>query len=402
MIRTNTQGEKDLPRYFEAVFKTLQRSKCGTLDITLPDGRIFRAEAANPEPRAEVAIHHHDAFARLIRDGDLGFSDAYLEGWWSTPDLQGFMDYVHADLEEVFDGFPAIGLVRLYEKLRFWLHSNTKRQARKNIEYHYDLGNEFYGKWLDPSMTYSSAFFQSEAQSLEEAQYAKYQKLLESLEVSAGDHILEIGSGWGGFAEYAATHGGVKVTGLTISPAQLEFATARIKAKGLDHLVEFKLLDYRDIEGRFDAVASIEMFEAVGERFWPIYFQTVERVLRPGGKACFQIITVTDTRWHSYRKGVDFIQKYIFPGGMLPAPTVLENVVKKAGLAVEKKAKFGKSYAKTLKIWYQDFNAEWEAIRQMGFDERFRRMWNFYLTSCASTFDSGNCDVVQWTVRKLG
>jgi cyclopropane-fatty-acyl-phospholipid synthase len=401
MILTSTEGQHDLPRYFSRVFSMAQQMQHGRVDFVLPDGRIFRAEGAKPGHVAELHIHTDDLFARLIREGDLGFCDAYLDGDWSTPDLQAFMDLVHHGNENVYDGFPGMGLVRRFEQLRFWLQRNSKAQARKNISYHYDLGNDFYGLWLDETMTYSSALFEKDAQqSLEAAQTAKYKSMVDQMGVKPGDHVLEIGCGWGGFAEYAAKERGLRVTALTISKEQFKYAKERIDNAGLSDVVEFKLQDYRDERGRYDGIASIEMFEAVGEKYWPSYFETVRERLKPGAMATLQIITVDHARWHVYKRGVDFIQKYIFPGGMLPSPKVLREQVERAGLVVDKSIEFGKSYDITLRRWHETFNDKWDQIAVMGFDERFKRMWNFYLTSCAATFDSGNCDVTQITVRK--
>ena len=294
-----------------------------------------------------------------------------------------------------------MGLIRKFESLRFWLQRNSKKQARKNISYHYDLGNDFYKLWLDDTMTYSSALFEDGfQQSLEAAQTAKYASMVDQMGVSAGDHVLEIGCGWGGFAEYAAKERGLKVTCLTISKEQFNYAKERIENAGLADVVQFKLQDYRDERGTYDGIASIEMFEAVGEQYWPSYFNTLHACLKPGCQATLQIITVPDRRWKVYKRGVDFIQKYIFPGGMLPSPAVLKQQVESAGLAVEKSIEFGKSYDVTLRRWHTTFNEKWEEIARMGFDERFKRMWDFYLTSCASTFDSGNCDVTQITVKR--
>ena len=400
MILTSTEGQTSLPRYFARVFAMAQEMHKGQVDFVLPDGRRFRAKGADPFPVAEIHINNADLFARLIRDGDLGFSDAYLDDWWSTPNLQAFMDVVHAN-EDIYDSFPGMGLVRKYESLRFWLQRNSKKQARKNISYHYDLGNDFYKLWLDDTMTYSSALFEDgQQQSLEAAQTAKYASMVDQMGVEPGDHVLEIGCGWGGFAEYAAKERGLKVTCLTISKEQFKYAKERIEKAGLSDLVEFKLQDYRDERGVYDGIASIEMFEAVGEKYWPSYFNTLRDRLKPGKLATLQIITVQDRRWKVYKRGVDFIQKYIFPGGMLPSPTVLRQQVEKAGLAVEKSIEFGKSYNLTLRRWHETFNEKWDDIAAMGFDERFKRMWNFYLTSCASTFDSGNCDVTQITVKR--
>ncbi len=400
MILTKTEGQKGLPRYFAQVFKMLSKMEAGRLDITLSDGRTFRVEGAKPGPVAEVEIHDHDVFARLIREGELGFSDAYLEGHWSTPDLRAFMDLVHMGSETAYDGFTGKFLVQAYERLRFWLHRNNRRQAKKNISYHYDLGNDFYALWLDDTMTYSSAIFETGQESLEKAQTAKYASMVDEMGVKPGDHVLEIGCGWGGFAEYAAKERGLRVTGLTISQEQLRFAQQRIEKAGISDLVDLKLQDYRDEQGQYDGIASIEMFEAVGQKYWPVYFDTVRDRLKPGAQATLQIITVGDHRWEYYKNGVDFIQKYIFPGGMLPSPTILRQQIDQAGLNVVRSKEFGKSYDLTLRRWFDTFNDKWDQISEMGFDERFRRMWNYYLTACGAAFDTGNCDVTQITIAK--
>ncbi|CRL14117.1 SAM-dependent methyltransferase [Phaeobacter italicus] len=398
MLLTTTEGQSNLPRYFAAIFERLQALEVGQLDIKLSDGRVFRVVGREPGPAADLIIHNDDSFTRLIREGDLGFSDAYLEGWWSTSDLQDFMDLVHLGYEPVYDGFPGSALIRAYEQFRFWLQRNHRTQARANISYHYDLGNDFYALWLDDTMTYSSAIFETGQESLEAAQTAKYASMVDQMGVKPGDHVLEVGCGWGGFAEYAARERGLRVTGLTISEEQLKFARERIDKAGLSGQVELRMQDYRDCKGEFDGIASIEMFEAVGEKYWPAYFKMIRDRLRPGARATLQIITVGDHRWEVYKRGVDFIQKHIFPGGMLPAPKILREQVENAGLQIVKSLEFGDSYDQTLRRWHHTFNDRWDEVAAMGFDDRFRKMWNFYLTSCASAFRAGTCDVTQVTI----
>jgi cyclopropane-fatty-acyl-phospholipid synthase len=400
-VLTTVKGQAGLPRYFAKVFETAGGLGEGRLDFVMPDGRRFRVDGKAPGLGAEIEVVNPDLFARLVRDGDLGFCDAYLDGWWTTPDLQAFLDLMQRPANNIVgDGFPGMGLVRAYERLRFWLQSNSKRQARKNISYHYDLGNDFYRLWLDDTMTYSSAIFANPQESLEAAQRRKYASMVDQMGVREGDHVLEIGCGWGGFAEYAAKERGLRVTGLTISQAQHDFAVERARRAGLSDRVEIKLQDYRDERGSYDGIASIEMFEAVGERYWPVYFNTLRDRLKPGCNATLQIITVADGRWELYRKGVDFIQKYIFPGGMLPAPSVLRAEVERAGLRVKHSIEFGESYSLTLRRWHETFNARWSDVRKLGFDDRFKRMWDFYLASCAGAFQGGNCDVTQITVTR--
>ena len=402
MFLTDTAGQIGLPRYFARCFGVARQIAAGRLDILLPDGRIFRAEGSRPGPVAVLEIHDPEVFARLVREGYLGFCEAYLDGDWSTPDLQAFMDLLNDDNDGIYNGYPGQRLAQIYERIRFWFKRNSRKQARRNISYHYDLGNEFYRLWLDETMTYSSAIFQPGHNSLEQAQTAKYASMVDQLGVKSGDHVLEIGCGWGGFAEYAAKERGLRVTGLTISEEQLKYARARIERAGLTDRVTLKLQDYRDEQGSYDAIASIEMFEAVGERYWPVFFETVRKRLRPGALATLQIITVEDRRWESYRADVDFIQKYIFPGGMLPSPTALRKEIERAGLRIARSIEFGESYSQTLRRWHQSFDGKWEEIAAMGFDERFRRMWNFYLTSCAGAFKGGSCDVTQITIARPG
>ena len=399
-VLTTTSGQADLPRYFGQVLRVLDRLQMGRLDFVLPDGRRFSAQGRDPGPVAELRVRNPDVFSRLIREGDLGFCDAYLDGDWDTPDLQAFMDLIQAPPNNgVNDGFPGMGLVRAYERMRHWLRSNSKRQARRNISYHYDLGNDFYGLWLDETMTYSSALYHSGQESLEVAQAAKYASMLDQMGARPGDHLLEIGCGWGGFAEHAA-RAGMRLTCLTISQEQCDYARARIARAGLADRVDIKLQDYRDETGRYDGIASIEMFEAVGEKYWPVYFNALHDRLKPGRNATLQIITVPDHRFETYRRSVDFIQKYIFPGGMLPSPAALRAEVARAGLRTRGSIEFGESYSLTLRRWHDTFNARWPEVARLGFDDRFRRMWNFYLTSCAGAFHGGNCDVTQITVTR--
>jgi cyclopropane-fatty-acyl-phospholipid synthase len=400
-VLTTVKGQTGLPRYFGAAYEVARKLGEGRLDFVVPDGRRFRIEGARPGIAAEISIHNPDLFARLLREGDLGFCDAYLDGWWSSPDLQAFLDLVQRPANNVVnDGFPGQRLVRAYEKVRFWFLSNSRVQARKNIAHHYDLGNDFYRLWLDETMTYSSALFVTGQESLEAAQTLKYASMVDQMGAIPGDHVLEIGCGWGGFAEYAAGARGLRVTALTISQAQYDYAVARIAKAGLSDKVDIKLQDYRDETGSYDGIASIEMFEAVGERYWPVYFNSLRERLKPGRHATLQIITVPDSRWQVYRRGVDFIQKYIFPGGMLPAPSVLRAEVERAGLRVKGSIEFGESYSLTLRRWHDTFAERWSEVRRQGFDDRFKRMWDFYLASCAGAFQSGNCDVTQITVTR--
>ncbi|MEM7642876.1 MAG: cyclopropane-fatty-acyl-phospholipid synthase family protein [Pseudomonadota bacterium] len=399
-VLTATQGQSDLPRYFSRVFDMAKDMKYGRVDVILPDGRRFRHEGPEPGPVAEIAVHDPDVFGRVVREGDVGFMEAFMDGQWSTPDLQAVFDYINKEGDGLIQKFPGQALVQAFEKLRAFMRRNTKVQAKRNIAAHYDLGNAFYGLWLDDTMTYSAGLFETGQEPLETAQVAKYASIVDRMEVQPGDHVLEIGCGWGGFAEYAAGRRGLKVTGLTISEEQVNFARKRIEKAGLSDLVDFKLQDYRDETGIYDGIASIEMFEAVGRAYWPAYFQTLRDRLRPGRQASLQIITVPDIRWASYSTSVDFIQKYIFPGGMLPAPKKLTEEIERAGLEEGSSISLAKDYSITLRRWFERFNGNWDDVADLGFDERFRRMWNLYLTSCAGAFEYHICDVIQMTVRR--
>ena len=388
------------PRYFQAAYGVIKGIRVGSMAFALPDGRRFEAKGTEPGPHGEIVVRNPDFFGRLIREGDLGFAESYMDGWWDTPDLQALMDVVLLNNDSVGRGFPGMFLLRSYERLRHWMNRNTKSGSAKNISHHYDLGNEFYSAWLDETMTYSSALFRKEGEPLSAAQANKYDSILNLIGAREGDHVLEIGCGWGGFAEHAAKARGARVTGITISKEQHDFARARMQREGLNEKVEIVMRDYRDERGRYDGIASIEMFEAVGEQFWPGYFDTVRERLKPGSAASLQIITIADDLFPAYRKGVDFIQKYIFPGGMLPSPTELRRQIGRAGLEFRQSIEFGQSYSETLRQWRGVFNERWEEIRALGFDERFHRMWNYYLASCAGTFMAGTTDVTQVAIRR--
>ena len=400
MHLTRVDGERDLPRWFETFFAIARTIRTGEFEIELPDGRVFVASGPEAGPVGCLRVRSDDFFARLVREGEIAFSDMYLEGQWDTPDLQALLDMILLNNETIGRGFPGATLVRAYEQLRHWFRSNTKRGSRRNIAYHYDLGNEFYALWLDRSMTYSSALFTGQGEDLAAAQANKYGAICDRIGVKPGDHLLEIGCGWGGFAEYAIRERGARVTGITLSREQYDYARRRLFEAGLAERAEIVIRDYRDETGNYDGIASIEMFEAVGERYWPAYFRTLRERLRPGRIAGVQVITVADRLFARYRKETDFIQKHIFPGGMLPSPSTLRREAEIAGLVLVGSTEFGASYSRTLRIWRDAFNARWNDIRALGFDERFGRMWNFYLASCAACFQAGTTDVTQISLRK--
>ncbi|MGD9965382.1 MAG: class I SAM-dependent methyltransferase [Hyphomonadaceae bacterium] len=387
------------PASAKAVLLALLKLRAGAVDVTLPDGRVLRFGDGGGT-KADITIHSYRFARRVLLSGDIGFAEGYMAGEWESGDLSALLTLLAGNVERFARLLEGSVIGRALHWLRHLSNANTKRGARRNILAHYDLGNRFYATWLDASMTYSAGRFDVKVRDLETAQRAKYQALAEHLELKSSDHVLEIGCGWGGFAEFAAREYGVRVTGITISDEQLAYARARMKRAGLSERVEILRQDYRDVEGQFDKVASIEMFEAVGEKYWPTYFAKIAGVLKPGGKAGLQIITIKDELFETYRKRADFIQRYVFPGGMLASVDRLQQEAAEAGLAWRKLEAFGHSYAVTLSEWARRFTAKWSDIRAMGFDERFKQLWLFYLSYCEAGFRTGRTDVVQLQLVK--
>jgi len=389
-----------LPASLRLTAFMLTRLKKGSLDMTLPDGRTLRFVGSEPGPHGEIIVHNLKFARRVLSRGDVGFAEAFMGEEFDTPSLAAVLEYFTVNFHDA--GKLAIGgwLARFQNLFQHKRRANTKRGSKRNILAHYDLGNAYYAKWLDPSMTYSSAIFASDDQSLEDAQIAKYRSIVRNLQLKPGQHVLEIGSGWGGFAEIAAREFGARVTSVTISDAQHDWAVKRIAAAGLSDLVDIQMCDYRDIKGQYDAVASIEMFEAVGEKYWPGYFGKIAEVLKPGGRAALQIITIEDHEFENYRRRPDFIQIYIFPGGMLPSIARLREETARAGLGFEIDAMFGASYARTVNLWARRFDLAWDDIKGPEFDERFRRLWLYYLAYCEAGFSTGRVDVGQFVLTK--
>jgi cyclopropane-fatty-acyl-phospholipid synthase len=390
----------ELPRLVRLALRFGSKLQRGTLDVTLTDGRVVRLGGNAPGPAAAMTIYDYGFASRLVHSGDIGVAEAYLRGEWDTPDLTQFLYLFCVNqiwMQTMLAGTP---LTRVIHFVRHWLNRNTRRQARRNIYAHYDIGNAFYSAWLDPSMTYSSALFEEHTSDLTAAQTNKYRRLAEAIDLRPGQKLLEIGCGWGGFAEYAAKTFGTKVVGLTISKEQRDFAQARVQAAGLGDRVEIRLQDYRDERDQYDRIASIEMIEAVGEQFWPNYFSQLRDRLLPGGLAGIQAITIQDSLFKTYRRDVDFIQRYVFPGGMLPSPEILKSLGEKFGVPVIRERIFGQDYAKTLAIWRNNFRAAWPNLMPSGFDDRFRRLWEYYLAYCEAGFLSGNIDVRQVVFAK--
>ena len=397
-----TQALKDLPRRVAFVIQKLTLMQHGSVAINIPGGRLIKYEAPNSGPHGEATLHNWGIIRRVLTGGSLGAAESYIEGEWDSPDVTAFLELFLANSGGGgSDGFfKRNSLVNLFTTFRHWMNRNSKRGSKRNISAHYDLGNEFYSQWLDPSMTYSSGIFRDGANSLEESQEAKYRSLVERTDIQKDHHVLEIGCGWGGFAEYAAKNVGCKVTCLTISQEQLAYARERIEKAGLSHLVDIKFQDYRDETGTYDRIASIEMFEAVGEKFWPAYFDRLKNCLKAGGKAGLQIITISEQDFPDYRRAPDFIQKYIFPGGMLPTVEILTDISDRFGLRQISTRAFGYDYAATLEEWRMRFWKAWPTIKPLGFDERFKRMWEFYFHYCEAGFKRDTIDVRQIVYQK--
>ena len=386
-------------RFLLAILSNLH---CGRLTLTLPDGSQHQFSGAMSGPDSDLTIHTESALRRLLHDGKMGFCEAFMDGEASSQSLPTLIElavlhdkYLENALKTNI--FRQAGL-RLFHMLR----RNNKLGSAKNIAHHYDIGNSFYEAWLDPTMTYSSAVFDSETDDLTTAQLNKYKRLAELADIQPGDRVLEIGCGWGGFAKFVSKHIGAHVTGITISQAQLAYAKASLAEAGLQNKVDLKLMDYRDLQGRFDKIVSIEMFEAVGQAYWPVYFDTISRMLKSGGRAVIQSITIDHDAFQSYRDQPDFIQRYIFPGGMLPSMPMLQSPVAQAGLELVAENGYASDYARTLQEWRARFLAAWPSLAGDKFDNRFKRMWELYLAYCEGGFRAGMIDVKQILLMHKG
>ena len=382
------RGSEPLARDTRTVFELLEKLSGGLLEVRLPDGSC--ALFGEGESGVTLQVHDEAMFSRVLARGDIGLAEAYLDGQWDSPDVTGLLALLARNRDALNKAVYGSWRQLLAARVRHWFNRNSREGSKRNIMAHYDLGNDFYRAWLDSSMSYSSAIYRPEDDgSLPAAQHAKYRRILDRLQAKAGDSVLEVGCGWGGFAELAVQDG-LQVTGLTLSPAQLEWAKNRVPQADL------RLQDYRDTQEKFDHLVSIEMFEAVGEQWWPTYFSTVARALKPGGKAVIQSITIRDDLFAAYRRGTDFIQQYIFPGGMLPSREAFRKAAERQGLQVTDEFAFGLDYARTLAEWRAAFEANWPHIATLGFDETFRRLWRLYLCYCEAGFLAGNIDVVQF------
>jgi cyclopropane-fatty-acyl-phospholipid synthase len=400
---------QEAPASARMALRLLQRLQIGSLDLQLPDGSTAHfgqvAQVGTSAPRAALRLHNWRVCAAAMKSGDIGFAEGYLDGDWSTPDLTALLKLFIANREQIESAIYGSWLGRLAYRIKHLLNHNSKANSRKNIQAHYDLGNAFYRLWLDATMSYSSAWFEGDhSRSMVDAQRAKVKRALTEVGVShvkPGQRVLEIGCGWGGLAEIAAAEHGAHITGVTLSTEQLQWARDRMARANLQDQADLRLQDYRDItDAPFDAIVSIEMFEAVGRAYWPSYFATLNRCLKPGGRACLQTITIRDDLFARYIQSTDFIQQYIFPGGLLPSDEAFRAEAAKAGLEVVNAMAFGPDYAETLRRWRADFHRHIQQVHGLGFDDRFQRIWEFYLAYCEAAFDMGNTNVVQYTLRK--
>ena len=392
-------GLAALPKYRARVFDRLVGSLAyGRLRVILPSGASFTRSGPAEGPDATIVLRNWRAVRRVATGGDIGFAEGFIEGDWTSPDRVALIQLMARNVEHLTAAYRGSVMVRVFSRVRHWMRANSKRGSRKNIEAHYDLGNDFYKLWLDPSMLYSSAIFTEGAATLEAAQTEKMRRIESLLELEGGERVLEIGFGWGALAAHLAGRAKAEVTGITLSPSQLAFAREVVAGQGLSDRVELRLQDYRDVKQTFDRVVSIEMFEAVGEDYWPSYFSTVANALKRGGRAVLQVISIAEDRYENYKRDTDFIQAHIFPGGFLPSKTAFAAAAEMAGLQVVSSEFFGLSYAETLAEWRRRFNQNWTKIAALGFEERFKRLWNYYLEYCEAGFREGAIDVGLYTL----
>ncbi|UTW57829.1 class I SAM-dependent methyltransferase [Kordiimonas sp. SCSIO 12603] len=386
-------------RFFASI---LSKIHTGQLEVIFPSGAMITFVGVANDPTfskvAQMHIHSWSAINRAMSSGALGLGEGFTEGEWSSNDLTYLLSLLALNMEALESKLPSFKGVKFLNKLRHLLNRNTKAGSRRNISYHYDLGNDFYKLWLDKTMSYSAAIFKDDQHSLEAAQKEKYARLARELNIQPGDRVLEIGCGWGGFAEYAVSEIGCEIDCITLSKEQLAFAEQRLANAPGGENASFSLTDYRDVQGQYDKIVSIEMLEAVGEAFWPQYFEKIKSLLKSDGKAGIQVITIDDQRFETYRKGADFIQKHIFPGGMLPSDKVFKTQTGSAQMEVHDEFDFGLDYARTLACWRADFLEQLPAVKEQGFDDRFVRMWLFYLAYCEAGFLQNTISVKQYVI----
>ena len=380
--------------------KFLSKIRFGELIVTFPSGVTKSFKGTNGDEIADLKLHNYKFISKIIKRKSIGFAESYMDGDFSTSDLTKLLLISYKNEKYFLHNLKSNIFFNMYSKFKHFLNQNTKKQSKKNIEYHYDLGNSFYNKWLDQSMTYSSAYFDKDNQNLYDAQISKYYQIAKSLNLNENSKVLEIGCGWGGFSSYIAKNFKSKIDAITISKEQFEYASNKIQQEGLGEKVSIKYSDYRDVDNKYSNIASIEMFEAVGKKYWEKYFSIVKKSLGDSGKAVLQIITIDDQRAINYHRQPDFIQQYIFPGGMLPTKKNLEEINYKVGLEFKEIKSFGLSYAKTLNLWNQQFQNSWEELAQLGFNVRFKRMWEYYLSYCETGFLSKSTDVSHFLINR--
>ena len=400
-INVASNAPLTLPWHARTILSLLEKIQVGQLTLVSPEGEKFIFRGTQSGIEANIQIHDWLVCKACLKSGDIGLAETYIDGLWDSTDIQSLLRLFLVNRQVIEKAIYGSWLGRLGYRIKHWLNKNSKSGSKKNIHAHYDIGNAFYSLWLDPSMTYSSACFKNKDTSLIEAQEAKYQRIIDSIKVHAGQNILEVGCGWGGLME-AASNQGINIDCLTISQEQATYArdrAARIKSNSSGK-VNILLQDYRDHQNQYDGIASIEMFEAVGEKYWATYFEMIQRCLKPGKKACIQTIVIADNLFDKYRRSSDFIQQYVFPGGMLPSIQKFKEAAQRKGLIVEDVYEFGQDYQKTLCLWHQKFNQHLQEIKQQGFDEKFIRLWNLYLMYCAAGFAEKSTDVVQFTLTK--
>ena len=398
-IEEKLEPRRKRPVFWEALLdKWLSRIEAGELRAVFPSNFQKVYSGGQVGPTADIQINSWKLVPRLLLSGDMGLAESFLSGEWETSNLTQLILLGDINERALGNAVTPSKFINLIEKLRHQRRDNSKRGSRRNIAAHYDLGNEFYSHWLDNSMSYSSALFTDFGEELEVGQNRKYQRLAKALKLKEGDQVLEIGCGWGGFAEIAAKEYKCNVVGITLSNEQAKFAQRRMQENQLSNLVDIRIEDYRDVQGSFDKIVSIEMFEAVGEEHWRNYFETIKTRLKPGGLAGIQSITIANEFFETYKRRPDFIQKYIFPGGILPSEDKLNNAVSSAGLKILDDYYFGKSYAETLRRWQSTFEQKWDDIKNLGFDEKFQKMWRYYLSYCEAGFETGHINVGQFLI----
>ena len=392
--------DKEFKAKAKLFFSVLSQGKYGSISVHYEKKKIFFHRGVLPGPSAQIRLLKKKCLDDFFLKGDLGWAESYIESNWESSNLSDFLEWGAKNFHEFSKYIRGKWFIILYLRLKHYLNRNSKTGSKKNISFHYDLGNSFYEKWLDKSMTYSSGMFKKESDDLYNAQLNKYRNLAKITDIKKNDKVLEVGCGWGGFSCFLAKNFSADVTAITISKKQYEKVKEKVFTEKLTEKINVKLTDYREIKGLYDKIVSIEMFEAVGEKYWSKYFEVLGGNLKYNGAIGLQTITIEDKFFKKYRKFPDFIQTYIFPGGMLPSIEEMSKVLKSKGLSIEKKQMFGNDYAKTLRMWSKSFENSWENIKKEGFNDAFRRMWRYYLGYCEGGFKSGNINVGQFLIKK--